>query len=122
MGKEHHWRNLLKVLLEEHGFSVEFNGILRGFSGVDHTFDLIASKRKELLCFDLANPDVFSFLRCFSKAIDVRNARIFILVNECNRRMVPEGIVELEHLKLIVFKDLEDLVDKIRPLITGSTR
>jgi len=106
-------KRILRDFLEKRGFDVRLNGTLVGYSGVKHKFDLVALKGDLTLCIDYTGFDIVSFLKVYLKAVDVDYARIFLLVEEKFRECIPSELTETRKLKLVLFKDHEDLISKM---------
>ena len=113
MGKAHEAREALKSFLEKHGFSVEHRGSLRGASGIVHVFDLVAVKGDTVLCFDFACADEDSVLRAAVKAMDVRGARVFLLLDQACPSNAPVSLEGKVRVSIVFFEGTEDLLEKV---------
>jgi len=111
---------LLKEVLEKLSFTVELDGVVEGFSGIKHRFDLVATKGSLTLCFDFVNLSTYTYLKTWCKALDLRNVKVFLISREGSEDKILSELKESGFLKLVFFKDLKDLVEKVRIIVAKN--
>ncbi|RLE82576.1 MAG: hypothetical protein DRJ51_01050 [Thermoprotei archaeon] len=115
-------KDTIKDFLERKGFNVKINGRIVGFSGIEHSFDVVASKGNLVVCFDLVDPNINSFIELWGKVMDVSHARIFVVCEEESYRRVPDeaGLLnfdKIENVKVLSLRDLNSMLEKIGSIV-----
>lgn len=110
----------LKSFLESLGFSVEVGGSLRGVSGIAHVFDLVAVRGDTVLCFDFAEAGENLVLRAMAKTIDIRRAKIFLLLDQSYAGSGLESLEGGGRLSVVFFESVEDLLEKISSAVAET--
>ena len=106
-------KNDIKGLLESEGFYVELDATLEGKSGIKHKFDIVATKDNSLLCFEFCGNLEEAFLSVLAKALDVREAKVFVLIKEKARELREGG-----RLVFVQYVDRDDLLVKLQKLLS----
>ncbi len=113
-------KEILRKFLEKRGFSVWLDKTLAGFSGIEYTFDLVAVREDAVLCFILAGEDGNAILRSTLRAMDFEHAKVFLLLSEVRVDRVPEYLKKVKGLRVVLFKNVEDLLKKIDSAIAET--
>lgn len=100
--------------LEEMGFKVVLNSALKGISGIEHRFELLAYKEENVVCVDIPNPS-FIFLDVYGKAIDLPWVKILVPVKEDNFYYYN---YTMDNLFVIPYGNIEEFVKKLEELLT----
>jgi len=106
-------KNDIKGLLESEGFDVELDATLEGRSGIKHKFDVVATKDNSLLCFEFCGNLEEAFLSVLAKALDVRGAKVFVLIKEKARELEEGG-----RLVFVQYVDRDDLLVRLQKLLS----
>ncbi|RLE85001.1 MAG: hypothetical protein DRJ96_02365 [Thermoprotei archaeon] len=106
-------REAVKRLLEEEGFKVEFGGVVKGESGYEYKFDVVAWREGRRICLDFAGPEKGTLLLAMAKALDVKDSDFLILVKRAPPRLV-EMLRGCSSFKAIPYERLTDLLESLR--------
>lgn len=106
-------RDAVKRLLEEEGFKVETGGAVKGKSGYEHKFDLVAQKESRRIYLDFAGPEAGTLLLALAKALDVKDSEFVVLVKSAPHRLA-ELLRECRSLKVIPYEKLPDLLESLK--------
>lgn len=117
MNKFQRAKRALKSFLEERGFTVWLDKALKGFSGTEHVFDVVAVKGDTVVCFIFSGGDENQALCSAAKAIDFEHTRVFLLLSETQTREVPEYLKRIKGLEVVFYRDIKDLLRKIDSLM-----
>jgi len=120
MSDSERMKETLKRFLEEKGFSIEFNRALRGSSGLEHVFDIVATREGTILCFDVINPSEISVLSSLGKAIDVSYVQFFLLCKNVQSAKLPDILRDIDALEAIIYSDVEDLLRKLDNILAKT--
>ncbi len=114
-------KGTLKAFLEEMGFTVELDRALQGYSGIEHSFDIVATRDGKVLCFDFANLSEDSLIRAVLKAIDVNCTKVFLMSKTSCTDNLPDSLGDLKVLEVVLFEDAEDLLRKISSVVAEAS-
>jgi hypothetical protein len=104
-----------KAVLEEYGFSIEENARVKGLSGFEHDFDLLARKGERIVCVSVRQANPTKMFAELVKGMDVKHEVIVLVEGE-----PPPKTLELAHegrIKIVAFKNSEELTEKLRQLV-----
>ncbi len=103
--------------LEEIGYTVESLKNLKGNSGIEHTFDIVASKKDETIVFSIVStveevgPD--AIVNFFSKTFDVHpNRSILVALPKIASNAVK--LSEIYHIEIIEGKGIDEILDSLK--------
>jgi len=106
----------VRFFLERKGFNVLSPGFLKGSSGVEHNFDIVAVKRNRMLCIDIQKNDPYmDCLSAYLKAIDISEKKVIFVCRKEVQNLIPRDL--LDHLDLILYSDTENLLEKLNEKI-----
>jgi len=101
-----------KAALEELGFSVEEGVRVRGLSGFEHGFALVARKGERVVCVSIVNASPASIFAEVAKGLDVPHEIVVAAEGE-----PPPKAVELSRkrrIQIIAFKSAEELAEELK--------
>jgi hypothetical protein len=101
-----------RKVLEELGFSVEEGARVRGLSGFEHGFALVARKGDRVVCVSIVRANPTSIFAEVAKGLDVPHEIVVAAEGE-----PPPRAVELSRkgrVKIIAFKSAEELAEELK--------
>ena len=104
-----------RVALEEIGFSVEESARVRGLSGFEHSFTLLARKGERVVCVSIVKANPLSIFAEIAKGVDVKHEIVIAAEGE-----PPPKALELARegrIKILAFKSSEELAEKLKQIL-----
>jgi len=101
-----------RKVLEELGFAVEENARVRGLSGFEHGFALVARKGERVVCVSIVKANPTSIFAEVVKGLDVPHEIVVAAEGE-----PPPKAVELSRkrrVQIIAFKSAEELAEELK--------
>jgi hypothetical protein len=98
--------------LEGLGFSVEERARVRGLSGFEHSFALVARKGGRMVCVSIVHSSPASILAEVAKGFDVPHEIVVAVEGE-----PPPKAIELSRkgrVKIVAFKSGEELAEELK--------
>jgi glycosyltransferase involved in cell wall biosynthesis len=116
-------RSAVSAVLREAGFIVRSPAILRGESGIEYNFDVVASQGHETWVFDICADDTTSgtsaVFELFAKILDVKLAKATLLaIPRIDRK--AEKLAEIYRIQVIGGSSPAQIRDVLRVLTTGQ--
>jgi len=106
-------KHLISKLLADHGFNVKFDSTLTCRSGLKHSFDIVAVKKAQTICFEIIDIDEGSLVKTLGKAIDISPAKIFLVSSRrATSFMVVSGIGNLEVIFYGEIEEIKDIIER----------
>ncbi len=116
-------RSAIASVLREADYSVRSPAILRGASGIEYNFDIVASRDDETwvfdICTDARSSGTGAVFSLFAKVLDVKPERATLLATP---RISPqaEKLAEMYKIQVVGGNSPTQLRDVIRVLTSGS--
>jgi len=110
---------IARMVLESLGYNVEEKARVEGLSGFEHDFDLLARKGEKTICVSIRPVNPTKLFSEIVKAIDIKHEIIIAVEGE-----PPPKALEFtreSRIKIIAFKNPEELVKKLRQTIACIT-
>jgi hypothetical protein len=104
-----------RTVLESLGYNVEEKARVKGFSGFEHDFDLLARKGEKVICMSIRQANPTKMFAEIVKGIDIKHEIVVAVEGE-----PPPKALEFARegrIKIIAFKSPEELVEKLRQII-----
>jgi len=106
-------KHLISKLLADHGFNVKLDSTLTGRSGLKHSFDIVAVKKAQTICFEIIDIDEGSLVKTLGKAIDISPAKIFLVSSRrATSFMAVSGIGNLEVIFYGEIEEIKDIIER----------
>jgi len=112
-------RDAVRRLLEGEGFKVELGGAVKGESGHEYKFDVVAWKKGRRICLDFAGPEKGTLLLAMAKALDVRDSDFLLLVRHAPSKLV-EMLKGCKSFKAIPYEKLSDLLENLKSYLRSG--
>jgi hypothetical protein len=100
-----------KAALEELGFSVEEGARVKGLSGFEHRFDLLARRGARVICVSIAEANPLSLLAELAKGLDVEH-EVVVAAEGGAPREAPEPA--RGRVKVVAFRSSEELAEELK--------
>ncbi len=107
--------HVARTVLESLGYNVEEKVRVKGLSGFEHDFDLLARKGEKVICVSIRPANPTKLFSEIVKGIDIKHEIIVAVEGE-----PPPKALEFtreSRIKIIAFKNPEELVKKLRQTI-----
>jgi glycosyltransferase involved in cell wall biosynthesis len=115
-------RRAVTSVLREANYSARSPGMIRGASGIEYDFDIVASRDNEVWVFDVSADDASSesnaVLSLFAKVLDVRPNKATLLAMPTITPQVGK-LAKMYNIQVLVGNSPVQLCDVIR-LVTGT--
>jgi sulfur carrier protein ThiS len=105
-----------RAVLEELGFAVEEGVRVKGLSGFEHSFALVARRGERVVCVSLVKANPTRIFAELAKSLDVPHEIIVAVEGE-----PPPKAIELSHkgrIRVVAFKSAEELVKELKKALT----
>jgi len=106
---------IARTVLESLGYNVEEKARVKGLSGFEHDFDLLARKGGKVLCISIREANPTKMFSELVKGIDVKHEIVVAVEGD-----PPPKALEFARegrIKIIAFKSSDELVEKLRQII-----
>lgn len=110
-------------VLEDLGFKVTIEGILKGLSGVDHRFKILGVKEDKVVTVDTSNPTSSReyLMQMAAKVLDVKPTKAMLVVLSEEELKDVEALARTLNINLVVSRNLVELEEAIRSVLSDLT-
>jgi len=99
-----------KAALEELGYSVEEGARVKGLSGFEHRFDLLARRGARVICVSIRGADPAEVLAELAKGLDVEHEDVATAEGDPPREPEPAK----GRVKVVAFRSSEELAEELK--------